>query len=130
MTPPDLLTLPELLTEYERALGYTNDLWTDLSQEEVHWRPDDEASAIGWHLGHQPAVAHFMVRNLTAAEPPIDPILDRLMDSATVTPLRGDLPNLRRALDGDGLECALSCKPPTGSDRVVGGLRSADTDRL
>ncbi|NNF56127.1 MAG: DinB family protein [Acidimicrobiales bacterium] len=91
-----MVTLPELLAEYERALGYTNDLWTDLSQEEVHWRPNDESSAIGWHLGHQPAVAHFMVRNLTAAEPPIDPVLDRLMDSATPTPRRGDLPGVRR----------------------------------
>ncbi len=89
-------TLPELLAEYERALGYTNDLWTDLSEEEAHWRPDDDASAIGWHLGHQPAVAHFMVRNLTAAEPQLDPVLDRLMDSATATPLRGDLPDLGR----------------------------------
>ena len=97
MLPSDpVVTLPELLAEYERALGYTNDLWVDLTQEEVHWRPDEDASAIGWHLGHQPAVAHFMVRNLTAAEPPIDPVLDRLMDSATATPLRGDLPDLHR----------------------------------
>lgn len=95
-SPISVVTLPVLLAEYERALTYTNDLWTDLSQDEVCWRPDDDASAIGWHLGHQAAVAHFMVRNLTAAEPPIDPALDRLMDSATPPPLRGDLPDLHR----------------------------------
>jgi len=35
-----------------------------------------------------------MVRNLTAAEPPIDDRLDRLMDGATAEPDRGDLPGL------------------------------------
>ncbi len=90
------MDLPELLVEYDRALAYTDDLWRDLSVDEVHWRPHPESSAIGWHLGHQPAVAHFMVRNLTAAEPPIDAALDRLMDSATAERARGDLPGLDR----------------------------------
>ena len=87
-------TVADLLTEYDRALAYTESLWRDLTVEEVHWRPHAESSAIGWHLGHQAAVSHYMVRNLTAAEPPIDPALDALMDSATPEPDRGDLPDL------------------------------------
>ncbi|MEM7092308.1 MAG: DinB family protein [Actinomycetota bacterium] len=87
-----LPSLAELLVEYDRALGYTADLVSDLTDDEVVWRADAEASAIGWHLGHQAAVAHYMVRNLTAAEPEIDPPVDRLMDSATLERDRGDLP--------------------------------------
>ena len=92
-------TLAELLDEYERSLQYTADLVTDLTTDEVHWRAGDEASAIGWHLGHQAAVAHFMVRNLTAAEPPIDAELDALMDSATPEVDRGELPAVSRIID-------------------------------
>ncbi|MFK8024578.1 MAG: DinB family protein [Ilumatobacter sp.] len=90
--------IADLLQEYDRALRHTDDLWRDLTVDEVHWRPDEQASAIGWHLGHQAAVAHFMVRNLTAAEPSPDPALDALMDSATPEPARGDLPGLDRIL--------------------------------
>jgi len=86
-------TIAELLEEYDRALAYTDSLWTDLSAEEISWREHDEASGIGWHIGHQPAVAHFMVRNLTAAEPPITAALDSLMDSATPEAERGTLPD-------------------------------------
>jgi hypothetical protein len=86
----------DLLVEYDRALAYTDRLWHDLTEEEVHWRPVPESSAIGWHLGHQAAVAHFMVRNLTAAEPPLDRDLDALMDSATPERNRGELPPLDR----------------------------------
>ena len=109
MTPPaatDPTSLPStntpgasidlLLAEYERALGYTASLWHDLSEDEVRWRPHEQSSAIGWHLGHQAAVAHFMVRNLTAAEPSPDPGLDALMDGATAEADRGDLPELDR----------------------------------
>ncbi len=85
-------SIAELLQEYDRALAYTDDLWTDLTAEEVRWRSGDDASSIGWHLGHQPAVAHYMVRNLTAAEPPINDALETLMDSATAEPDRGDVP--------------------------------------
>jgi len=88
--------LPDLVVEFERALSYTAELWQDLSVDEVHWRPNEESSAIGWHLGHQAAVAHFMVRNLTAAEPSPDPDLDGLMDSATLERDRGVLPDLDR----------------------------------
>lgn len=93
MSPP---TIDELLIEYDRALGYTDSLWLDLTEEELRWRPHAESSAIGWHLGHQAAVAHYMVRNLVAAEPSPDPTLDRLMDSATPEPDRGDLPSSER----------------------------------
>lgn len=96
MTQPTLATL---LTEYDRALAYTADLVDGLTPEQVVWRPHAESSAIGWHLGHQAAVAHFMVRNLTAAEPSPDPELDALMDSATAEADRGDLPELGRLLD-------------------------------
>lgn len=95
MAQPDE-SITRLLDEYDAALAYTDALWSDLGIDEVHWRESDNASAIGWHLGHQAAVAHFMVRNLTAAEPLIDPPLDALMDSATPEPARGDLPDLAR----------------------------------
>ena len=92
-------TLSDLLGEFDRALAYTDALWTDLTPAEVTWRADENASAIGWHLGHQAAVAHYMVRNLTAAEPSPDPDLDDLMDSATAESQRGDLPDLGRIGD-------------------------------
>lgn len=92
-------TITELLAEYDRALDYTSALVADLSDDEVTWRPNEDSSAIGWHLGHQAAVAHFMVRNLTAAEQSPDPELDTLMDSATPENLRGDLPAVERIID-------------------------------
>jgi hypothetical protein len=88
--------LGELLREYDRALAYTDSLVGDLTPEDIRWRPDEGSSAIGWHLGHQAAVAHFMIRNLTAAEPSPDPELDPVMDSATPERQRGDLPSVER----------------------------------
>ncbi|NUP47474.1 MAG: DinB family protein [Catenulispora sp.] len=85
-----------LLREYDRARAYTDQLWKDLRPEEVTWRPHEDSSAIGWHLGHQAHVAHFMIRNLTAAEPSPDPELDELMDSARPERLRGALPGIER----------------------------------
>lgn len=85
--------LDVLLTEYERATAYTDALWRDLSTDHLLWRPHEQSSAIGWHLGHQAHVTHFMIRNLTAAEPSPDPELDDLMDSATAEPDRGHLPD-------------------------------------
>jgi hypothetical protein len=93
-----MFDVAELLTEYDRARAYTDQLWRDLSAEEVCWRPNENSSAIGWHLGHQAHVAHFMVRNLTAAEPSPDPALDQLMDSANPVPARGELPDLDRLI--------------------------------
>jgi uncharacterized damage-inducible protein DinB len=89
-------TVRELLVEYDRARAFTDDLWRDLSPDEVVWRPNETSSAIGWHLGHQAHVAHFMVRNLTAAEPSPDPELDDLMDSAQPEKFRGALPTVER----------------------------------
>jgi hypothetical protein len=91
-----MFEIPELLREYDRARSYTDQLWIDLSADEVNWRPHDNFSAIGWHLGHQAHVAHFMIRNLTAAEPSPDPELDPVMDSANPEPGRGRLPDLAR----------------------------------
>ena len=58
-----------------------------------------------------------MVRNLTAAEPSIDPELDRLMDSATPEVARGDLPATDR----------LRAYRDTVADRVR--LRIGDIER-
>jgi len=88
--------LDALLREYDRARAYTDELWKDLSPDEVTWRPHENSSAIGWHLGHQAHVAHFMIRNLTAAEPSPDPELDALMDSANPEQFRGALPTVER----------------------------------
>ncbi|MFJ6699931.1 DinB family protein [Streptomyces sp. NPDC091272] len=87
--------LHRLLREYDRARAYTDDLWKDLTAEEVTC-PHEKSSAIGWHLGHQAHVAHFMIRNLTAAEPSPDPELDGLMDSANPEKFRGALPTVDR----------------------------------
>jgi hypothetical protein len=91
--------LEALLREYDRARGYTDELWRDLTPDEVTWRPHQNSSAIGWHLGHQAHVAHFMIRNLTAAEPSPDPELDALLDSARPEKFRGTLPTVRRLTD-------------------------------
>jgi DinB superfamily len=91
-------SLSDLLEEYERALAYTATLTADLSQAELNWRADDDSSSIAWHLGHQAAVAHYMVRNLTAAEPRIDPEIDAVMDSATQVSDRGELPDAERLM--------------------------------
>lgn len=88
--------IPDLLREYDRARAYTDELWRDLTPDEVVWRPKEDFSAIGWHLGHQAHVAHFMVRNLTAAEPSPDPELDGLMDSSCPEKFRGALPTVER----------------------------------
>jgi hypothetical protein len=89
-------SLDDLVEELRRAWAFTDALWLDLTDAEVRWRPNENSSAIGWHLGHQAAVAHFMVRNLLAAESSPDPELDALMDSATAEPARGELPHLER----------------------------------
>ena len=91
-----MFEIAELLTEYDRARAYTDELWRDLTIDELHWRPTENFSPIGWHLGHQAHVAHFMIRNLTAAEPSPAPELDDLMDSANPEALRLPLPDARR----------------------------------
>lgn len=81
--------LSTLIEEYDRALGYTDSLVHDLDESDLHRRPHDDFSPIAWHLGHQAAVAHYMLRNLIAAEASPDPALDALMDSATPERDRG-----------------------------------------
>ena len=95
-TMEPMFDISELLVEYDRARAYTDQLWLDLSSDELRWRPNDNSSAIGWHLGHQAHVAHFMVRNLIASEPSPDPELDQRLDSATPEAARGDLPGADR----------------------------------
>ncbi len=109
-------SLTDLLAEYDRALANTDALTGDLTADEIAWRPNEHSSAIGWHLGHQPAVAHYMIRNLTAAEPRLDPELEALMDSATPETQRGDLPHLDR----------LQAFRTTVADRVRFRIRAID----
>jgi hypothetical protein len=87
-----MFDLAELLEEYDRACAYTDALWQDLPAEDIGWRPRPEFSPIGWHLGHQAVVAHFMVRNFIAAEPSPDPGFESVMDSANSEVDRGNLP--------------------------------------
>ena len=84
-----MLSLEDLLDEYRLARDYTAALVSDLSEAEVHWRPEPKSSAIGWHLGHQGAVNHVMIRNLMSAEASLSAELDRLFDSATPEEERG-----------------------------------------
>lgn len=112
--------LTALLRAYDRARAYTDELWKDLTPDEVTWRPHEDSSAIGWHLGHQAHVAHFMIRNLTAAEPSPDPDLDGLMDSANPEKFRGALPtssgSVRSATPSPNeYTSASATSPPAGS---------------
>jgi hypothetical protein len=88
------VNLDDLRTEYDTARRHTHRIVEGLDDTEVLWRPHPDSSAIGWHLGHVAAVNHFMLRNLTAAEPSLDPRSDRVFDSALPEPQRGDLPGL------------------------------------
>jgi hypothetical protein len=83
-----------LRDEYEAARRFTASLYEDLDEAEVFWRPSQQGSGIGWHLGHQAAVNHFLVRNLVAAEPSLNPSYDSVFDSATQEVDRGSLPPL------------------------------------
>lgn len=87
----DLVTLRE---EYDLARLYTQCLYEDLSEPDVQWRPKPKSSAIAWHLGHQAAVNHFLLRNLFDAEPSINPRFDALFDAANPEENRGSLPPL------------------------------------
>lgn len=98
MTPVGENRLKQLMASYEAARAYSIDLVAPLSEEQILWRPHEDSSAIGWHLGHQGAVNHYMVRNLTAAEPSIDPEMDAVFDSATLEPDRGRLPEVEKIM--------------------------------
>jgi hypothetical protein len=92
-------SVSDLLNEYRLAWRYSLALIDGLGPDQVLWRPHELSSAIGWHLGHQAAVAHYMIRNLTAAEPSLDEAFDRLFDSANPEPDRGRLPPVDEILD-------------------------------
>lgn len=92
------LDLRSLLDEYTSAQAFTLALIDGVEPGQVFWRPNENSSAIAWHLGHQGAVNHYMVRNLTAAEVTFNADFDRVFDSATVEPARGDLPPLDEIL--------------------------------
>lgn len=91
MTRPNLTAL---LTEYDRAQFYSLALIEGLDASQIAWRPNQSSSAIAWHLGHQGAVNHYLVRNLTAAEVSFDVGFDKVFDSATPELGRGNLPSL------------------------------------
>ena len=84
-----------LLREYDRARAYTDELWKDLS-------PTSDLATQRELQRHRLAprppahVAHFMIRNLIAAEPSPAPELDALMDSARREKFRGALPTIER----------------------------------
>lgn len=90
------LSLSDLLHEYDLARRYTDRLTADIDDVALVWRPRPASSAVGWHLGHQAAVNHYLIRNLLSAEASPDPDLDALFDSATPEPARGDLPERDR----------------------------------
>jgi hypothetical protein len=115
MTPP---TLSELVAEYDRALAFTAALTDRLDDDEVGWRPHAEFSPIGWHLAHQAAVAHYMVRNLTAAAPRLDPELEALADSATPEAERSPLPPRERITQ---LRAAVAAAVRAGIGRIHAG---------
>ena len=88
------MNLEMLRDEYDQARRYTHSLYADLSEADVQWRPEHKSSGIGWHLDHQAAINHFLLRNLLAAEPSLNPQFDALFDASTPEELRGQLPSL------------------------------------
>lgn len=88
------MNLEMLRDEYDLARWYTQSLYADLPEAEVAWRPAPTSSSIGWHLGHQAAINHVLVRNFLAAEPSLNPQFDVLFDAATPEAQRGTLPPL------------------------------------
>lgn len=99
MTQPSGTALADLLVAYDAARAYSIDLINGLEPDQIAWRPHENSSAIAWHLGHQAAVNHFMVRNLTVAEPTFNADFDALFDSANPEPSRGTLPSLDEIAD-------------------------------
>lgn len=83
-----------LRDEYDLARRYTQSLYEDLSAAAVQWRPAPESSSIAWHLGHQAAATHVLLRNLIEAEPSLNPQFDALFDAANPQENRGNLPAL------------------------------------
>jgi hypothetical protein len=92
------MNLEMLRDEYDQARRYTQSLYADLPEADIQWRPAPKSSGIGWHLGHQAAVTHFLLRNLLAAEPSLNPQFDTLFDASTPEEQRGRLPSLSAIL--------------------------------
>lgn len=117
-----MLNLNVLREEYDLARRYTQSLYDDLSAADMRWRPAPKSSAIGWHLGHQAAVTHYMLRNLLDAEASLDPQLDALFDSANPEERRGDLPSLDVLLD---YRDAIARRTHAHLDTIAAGTRPA-----
>lgn len=81
-----------LRDEYDLARRYTHSLYEDLSDTDVQWRPGPKSSSIAWHLGHQAAAAHGLVRNFIEAEVSLNPHFDAFFDAANPQENRGNLP--------------------------------------
>jgi hypothetical protein len=111
--------LESMLHEYDVARGYSESLVNGLTDEQCAWRPNEHSSGLGWHLGHQAAVNHYMVRNLTAAEPSFNQAFDALFDSATTEPQRGDLPPMEHVL-------AFRSEVATSTKSVIDRIASGD----
>jgi hypothetical protein len=80
--------------EYELARQYTLSLYDDLDESAVMWRPSHQSSSIGWHLGHQAAVNHYVLRNWVNRDGSINAAFDRIFDAETEEIGRGFLPPL------------------------------------
>lgn len=111
-------TLPALLDRLAAAQAYSVSLIDGLDGEQIFWRPNENSSAIAWHLGHQGAVSHYLVRNLTAAEVSFNVDYDRVFDSATPEPGRGVLPPLDEIL---GYRTAIAVSTRATIDRIEAG---------
>jgi hypothetical protein len=118
MTTDSPDTLRSLLAEYDLARAYSEALVAHLDPDQVAWRPNENSSAIGWHLGHQAAVNHFIVRNLTAAEPSFNTAYDAVFDSATLEPARGSLPPVDEIL---AYRSAIASSTATIIGRIANG---------
>lgn len=116
------MDLDQLREEYDLARGYTQRLYEGLPEAEVLWRPAVNSSGIGWHLGHQAVVNHFMIRNLLDAEISLNPAFDALFDAANPEANRGDLPPL---VDIVAYRNAIAERTHTRIDAILKGERSA-----
>lgn len=115
----DLATLRD---EYDLARLYTQSLYEDLPEPEVQWRPKPKSSAIAWHLGHQAAVNHFLLRNLFDAEPSIESRFDVLFDAANPEENRGNLPSLADIVT---YREAVAARPHARLEELLNGQRAA-----
>ena len=112
------MDLTSLRDEYDLARRYTQALYEDLSEADVQWRPTAQSSSIAWHLGHQAAAAHFVLRNLINAEASLNPAYDALFDSASDVTSRGETPPLA---DIVAYRDAIAARAHAHIDTALGG---------